>query len=210
MAKASVKRKSNKGIEGVVLRAKAHKAVPKRALKSTARAATKARTTLPKYPGRTKLRKILTYKNLPVIDAAEDLIFTATEIDKIKGVPGDPSHCVLACALMRELGAPEAEVGKSRTLIMSKDRSHWIRYRTSLAMRQQFIAGDQMDNKYFQLADYTLKAFVGVKRLGNGTQGTKTRPKDPKHKGKKRPAIKFKHNGVRDDVQRMDTIYVPA
>lgn len=160
--------------------------------------------------GKTKLRKILMYEGIPVIDATEDLIFTATEEDRLKAIPGDDRNCVHACALMRETGAPEVEVGKSRTLVMAKDRSHWVRYRTSMPMRQQFIAGDQTKNEHFQLDQYVVKAFSASKLLGSGTQGSKTRPKDPDHVAEKRVSTRFKHNGVRHDAKRLEAIYVPA
>jgi len=172
----------------------------------------------PKKVAKRKRNVINTYKGLPVLDAPEDLTITANKEDWKKGIPGDLGHCIYACGIMRETGSPEVEVGKSRTLVMSKDRSHWTRYQTSKAMRAQFVAGDLTDNKFFKMFDFTIKKFKAPsKRLGRGTQGTKriadsdgkkTRPseKAAAHKPTRHSRMKFKDNGIRERVGRLETI----
>jgi hypothetical protein len=138
-----------------------------------------------------------TYRGKPVVDAKKPEYFEVTESDCSRGVANDPSACAAAHALHRSLpGNPNVYVHRSVVMVEYKDKV--VRYKPSLALRDQEIRYDAA--KKFATGEYNLNPPPPSTIAARGKQHSppdrkRGNPNSPK---RRRPGVALRHELGRD------------
>lgn len=135
-------------------------------------------------------------KGLRTIDGVEvrnapyDWGLKITEKMAKEGLPMDIEQCPGALGCMQFPGAIKAKVFKSRIYILVDVNGEvmWFMFIVPRALMVQEAVIDRGGR--FQAGTYIIKAPKGGKRVGQGEQGTKTRPpKDPNAPKRSKPFV---------------------
>lgn len=110
-------------------------------------------------------KSVRLFRGLPVVDATKPHIVKVEHRDLVGGWTTQPNYCVVHHALQREyhIKREEVHVHSTKVYIISEDKTHWLRYEPSTALKIEIIVHDRGGE--FKAGDYRLNVVSKSARL---------------------------------------------
>jgi hypothetical protein len=121
----------------------------------------------------------------PVVNAHRKITLHISAKEANAGASKEPGSCAAALAAIREIpNCTMARVHLGRAYIFNKTKEHWVRYKTTDALRSEIIAFDRGGK--FEPGEYDLRPLSPSDLAGKGKNfvSSSTNRSNPKHVGK--------------------------